>query len=255
MHRFWHVLIGALVLWSVVARAGAETTVAAAASTQPALEEIAALYEKDSGQTVRLVFGASGNLTRQIMQGAPFDIFLSADEKFVFDLHQHGHAGDDGVLYAIGRVVLFVAKGSPIKADDQLVDLASAIDDGRLKKLAIANPEHAPYGRAARAVLQHRGLWDKVQSKLVIGENISQAAQFAASRSAQAGLIALSLAAQPNFKQAGSYVVLPEAWHPPLRQRMALLKRGDDEARKFYVYLQQPAAREIFHRHGFALGE
>lgn len=244
-----------LLLLACSVRAQEPTTVAAAASIQYALEEIVAAYEKDTGRKVRLVFGASGNLSRQIAQGAPFHIFLSADEQFVYGLHKQGHAVDDGMVYAVGRVVLFVPKGSPIQADTELVDLARAIDDGRLKRLAIANPEHAPYGRAAQAVLEHKGLWERVRSRIVMGENISQAAQYAASGSAQAGLIALSLAAQQNFKQAGRYVVLPEAWHAPLRQRMALLKRGDENASKFYAYLQQPVAREIFKKHGFAQGD
>lgn len=248
-------LLPVLLLVALGVRAQEPTTVAAAASVQYALEEIAAAYEKDTGGKVRLVFGSSGNLSRQIAQGAPFQIFLSADEQFVYDLHKQGHAIDDGIVYAIGRVVLFVPKGSSIQVDAQLTDLARAIDDGRLKKLAIANPEHAPYGRAAQAVLEYKGLWEKVRGRLVMGENISQAAQYAASGSAQAGLIALSLAAQPNFRQAGSYVVLAETWHAPLRQRMTLLKRGDENARKFYAYLQQPAARDIFRKHGFVSGD
>ncbi|HEY9381755.1 MAG TPA: molybdate ABC transporter substrate-binding protein [Burkholderiales bacterium] len=228
-------------------------TIAAASDLKFALEEVAKAYEQTSGQKLRFVFGASGNLTRQIAQGAPFDLFLSADEQYVFDLHKQGLTVDEGVLYAIGHVVLFVPKGSPIKVDAKLEDLKRAIDDGRLKKLSIANPEHAPYGRAARAVLQSAGLWDKVQDKLVLGENVSQAAQYAASGATQAGLFALSLAVTPNYRQAGSYVVLPEAWHPPLRQRMVLLKRAGEGARSFKTYLQQPAARGILKTYGFAL--
>jgi len=247
-------LIVAFVL-SIAFPVHAEITVAAAASTQPALEEIAAMFEKNGGGRVRLVFGASANLARQIMQGAPFDIFLAADEQSVIEVHKSGHAADEGTLYSAGRLVLFVPKGSPIKADSQLADLARAVDDGRLRKLAIANPEHAPYGSAGVAALKHAGLWEKVQKKLVMGENISQAAQYAANGAAQAGLIALSLAMQPNFRRAGSYAVLPDAWHPPLRQRMVLLERGGDQARRFYTYLQQPAARTIFEKHGFLSGD
>lgn len=228
-------------------------TIAAASDLKFALEEVAKAYKQTSAQKLRLVFGASGNLTRQIAQGAPFDLFLSADEQYVFDLHKQGLTVDEGVLFAIGHVVLFVPNGSPIKADAKLEDLKRAIDDGRLKKLSIANPEHAPYGRAARAVLQGAGLWDKVQGKLVLGENVSQAAQYAASGATQAGLFALSLAVTPNFKQAGSYAVLPEAWHPPLRQRMVLLKRAGEGARSFQAYLQQPTARGILKTYGFAL--
>src|SRR5690606_313609 len=203
-------------------------TVAAAASIQYALEEIAAAYERDTGAKVRLVFGSSGNLSRQIVQGAPFHLFMSADEHFVYDLRKRGAAVDEGVVYAVGRVALFVPKGSAIEADAQLADLARAIDDGRLRKFAMANPEHAPYGVAAQEVLEHKGLWTELRGRTVMGESISQAAQYVASGSAQAGLIALSLATQPNFRRAGSYVLLPEAWHTPLRQRMVVLKRGGE---------------------------
>src|SRR5690606_15172012 len=154
-----------------------------------------------------------------------------------------------------GRVALFVPKGSAIEADAQLADLARAIDDGRLRKFAMANPEHAPYGVAAQEVLEHKGLWTELRGRTVMGESISQAAQYVASGSAQAGLIALSLATQPNFRRAGSYVLLPEAWHTPLRQRMVVLKRGGESARNFYDYLQQPAAQAIFKKHGFETGE
>ncbi len=253
MTRILRWLLLSLLAFAPAVSARDVPTIAAASDLKFALEEVARAYEQTSGKKVRLAFGASGNLTRQIAQGAPFDLFLSADEQYIFDLHKQGLTVDEGVLYAIGHVVLFVPNGSPIKADAKLEDLKRAIDDGRLKKLSIANPEHAPYGRAARAVLQSAGLWDKVQGKLVLGENVSQAAQYAASGATQAGLFALSLAVTPNFKQAGSYAVLPEAWHPPLRQRMVLLKRAGEGGRSFQAYLQQPAARSILKTYGFAL--
>lgn len=230
-----------------------DATIAAASDLKFALDEVVKAYEADTGAKLRVSYGASGNFARQIAQGAPFDMFLSADESYVAELQRQGFAVDEGKLYALGHVVLFVPQGSPVKADAQLQDLRAAIADGRLKKLAIANPEHAPYGRAARDVLQHSGLWDAVQDKLVLGENVSQAAQFAASGSAQAGVFALSLAMSPNFSNAGSYVILAAEWHAPLRQRMVLLKRGADNARPFYEYMQQAKARAILKRYGFAL--
>jgi molybdate transport system substrate-binding protein len=230
-----------------------EATVAAASDLRFALDEVVKAYEADTGAKLRVSYGASGNFARQIAQGAPFDMFLSADESYIAELQRAGLTVDEGKLYAIGHVVLFVPQGSTVKADEQLQDLRAALADGRLKKLAIANPEHAPYGRAARAVLQNRGLWDAAQEKLVLGENVSQAAQFAASGSAQAGIFALSIAMSPNFANAGSYVILAAEWHPPLRQRMALLKRGADNARPFYEYMQQAKARAILKRYGFAL--
>jgi len=134
-----------------------------------------------------------------------------------------------------------------------LADLRQALADGRLVKLAIANPEHAPYGRAAMEALKSAGLWPAVEPKLVLGENVSQAAQFAASGSTQAGIFALSLALAPNFRDAGSYVPIPEALHRPLRQRMVLLSKAGATARAFYAFSQGPVARAIFRRYGFLL--
>lgn len=246
-------LLLVLFVFAHAAAAQEVPTVAAASDLKFALEEVARAYTQQSGKTVRLAFGASGTLMRQIAQGAPFDLFMSADEQYVLDLHRQGFTVDEGMLYAIGHVVLFVPHGSPIHAEATLEDLRRAVDDGRLKKLSIANPEHAPYGRAARDVLQAAGLWEKVQGRLIMGENVSQAAQYAASGSVQAGLFALSLALSPNFVRAGSYAVLPERWHRPLRQRMVLTKRAGPPAREFYAFLQQPAARTILRKYGFAL--
>jgi molybdate transport system substrate-binding protein len=238
---------------SAVSRAQPPIIVAAASDLKFALDEVAQRYQAETGQVLRLSYGSSGNFVQQITQGAPFDLFLSADESYVFELNRRGLTMDQGVMYAIGHVVLFTPTGSPVHADAQLQDLKLALADGRLQKLAIANPEFAPYGRAARAVLQSRGLWEAAQPHLVFGENVAQAAQFAASGSTQAGIFALSLARSPNYAKAGAYVILNADWHAPLRQRMVLLKRSAAAARLFYQYLQQPAARAIFKRYGFAL--
>lgn len=227
--------------------------VAAAADLKFALSEIAARYEKDTGQTVRLSFGSSGNFARQIPQGAPFELFLSADEDYILKLVAEGWMQGEGRLYAIGRIALLVPHGSKLAADSELKDLVAAVADGRIQRFAIANPEHAPYGRAARSALQKVGVWEKLQGKLVLGENVAQAAQFATSGSAQGGIVAWSLARSPEVARLGSAVLLPESGHPPLRQRMALTRKAGNEARRFYDYLQEPAARTIFERYGFSL--
>ena len=172
-------------------------TVAAAADLKFALEEVAARFHRDTGHELRLVFGSSGNFHSQILQGAPFHLYLSADEDYVFRLADAGKAVDRGRLYARGRIGILVPHGSPLLADGQLKDLAAALKDGRLKKFAIANPDHAPYGKRAEEALRHAGLWDAIRPKLVLGENVSQAAQFATSGSAQGGIIAWSLALAP----------------------------------------------------------
>ena len=181
-----------------MAQSARAPVIAAASDLQFALAEIAAAFRSETGQEVRLSMGSSGNFARQIRQGAPFDIYLSADEDYVLDLARDGYLQDEGALYAIGRIVLIVPRGSPLKADGALDDLADALADGRLKRFAIANPEHAPYGKRAEEALRHRGLWENVKPMLVYGENVSQAAQFATSGNSQGGIIAYSLATRPG---------------------------------------------------------
>ena len=227
--------------------------VAAAADLQFTLEEVASRFRADTGLDARLVFGSSGNLTRQAEQGAPFQVLMSADEGFVLRLAEQGIARDRGTLYAEGRVVVFAPPGSPLQVDERLDGLRAALDAGQVQHFAIANPEHAPYGRAAEEALRSAGLWDRVQPRLVLGENIAQAMQFATAAGAQGGIVALSLARAPQTQGRGSFAVLPDAWHKPLLQRMALLRPAGPAAEHFYAYMQAPAAREVMRRYGFVL--
>ena len=227
--------------------------IAGAADLKFALEEIAVKFRQDTKREVKLVFGSSGNFYRQIGQGAPFQLFLSADEGFVFKLADAGKTVDRGELYALGRIVIIVPRGSVLKADGEFSDLSAALSDGRVKKFSIANPEHAPYGKRAAEALQHAGLWERIKDKLVLGENVSQAAQFATSGSTQGGIIAYSLARAPAVSKLGDFALIPDAWHAPLRQRMVLIKGANETAQAFYRYLRQPAARTIMKQYGFAL--
>jgi molybdate transport system substrate-binding protein len=227
--------------------------IAGAADLQFALTEVAEAFTRQTGQPVKLAFGSSGNFARQIRQGAPFELFFSADEAFVFDLARDGFTRDRGELYAIGRIVIIVPHGSPLKPDGSLADLRAALADGRLTRFAIANPEHAPYGMRAEEALRHAGLWDAIKPRLVLGENVSQAAQFATSGSAQGGLIAYSLALSPKVSALGPHALVPAAWHQPLRQRMALTKKAGAGAVRFFDFAQSPPARAIFRKHGFVL--
>ena len=245
----------ALALLAFVARAHAAPppNIAAAADLQFALAEIAESFRRSTGQDVNIAYGSSGNFRRQIAEGAPFEIFLSADESYVEALAAEGRTQDAGVRYATGRLVLFVPMGSSLKRDATLADLGAAAKDGRLKRLAIANPDHAPYGRAAREALQKAGVWPQVESRLALGENVAQAAQFAASGAAQGGILAYSLARSPALAGKGESVLLPSALHAPLHQRMVLTKRAGPVARDFFAYLQQPSARAVLRKYGFTL--
>nr|MCV4209838.1 molybdate ABC transporter substrate-binding protein [Roseomonas sp. SXEYE001] len=227
--------------------------VAAAADLQFALEEVGRLFQAQTGQALRLSFGSSGNITRQIEQGSPAELFLSADEAFVFRLADAGLTRDRGELYAVGRIALLAPPGSPLRTEGGMDAIREALDAGRITRFAIANPEHAPYGRAADQALRSAGLWDRLQPSLVLGENVAQAAQFALAGGSQGGIVAYSLVLAPALRDRGAYALLPDGLHAPLRQRMVLTHRATPEAERFYAYVQQSAAREVMRRYGFVL--
>lgn len=243
--------------WGFAAHLAAQRppVVAAAANVNVALTEIAARFERERGTRVEVVFGASGTLTRQIQDGAPFEMFLAADEEFPNRLVAAGLTRDAGVVYATGRLVIFAPTGSPLAVDERLDGLRRLVTTGAVGRFAIANPDVAPYGRAAEAVLRKHKLWDVVRPNLVLGDSIAQAAQFATTGNAVGGLIAYSLVLSPAFAGRGTYVVIPEADHPPLRQRMVLLKRAGPVATRFYDYVQGETARSILRAYGFAVSE
>lgn len=229
--------------------------IAAAASMQPVLAELVPLFERErraaSGATARprLTLGSSANLARQIQQGLPVELFMSADEAFVFRLADAGLTAGRGVIYATGRLVLLVPAGSSLPLDPQMAGLKSALAD--VQKFAIANPELAPYGRAAREALQKLALWNTLQERLVLGDNIAQATQFVSAGAAQAGVTALSMVVAPEVAQRVRYVLLPDSLHAPIRQRMVLLKNASPQAQAFYDFLQSPPAQAVLAKHGF----
>ena len=226
--------------------------VAAASDLQSALPAIAAEFEKDTGQSIRLTFGSSGNFFTQIQNGAPFDVFFSADVSYPKRLEASGQ-GERGSIYeyATGRLVLWTRKDSGI---DPARGLA-VLGDARVRRIAIANPEHAPYGRAAVAALRHEDLYDRVREKFVLGENISQTAQFADSGSADAALLALALALSPALKISGMYFEIPDTWHPPIEQAAVVIASSRQKAlaRQFVDFLKTPAAVRILQSYGFAV--
>jgi len=226
--------------------------IAAAASVKLALQDIADAFRQDTGKSVRLSFASSGNLTRQIQQGAPFELFLSANTAYVEQLQQQKLAQDQKFVYALGRLVLLTTVASPLTLDEQLQGIRQSLQTGRLKHFAIANPELAPYGVAAREVLQHWQLWSSIQSHLVLGENVAQATQFAASGAAQVGLVSYFLALAPQLKNKIRFVLIPQAFHQPLAQTMVLLNRAGDTAKLFYRYMQQHKAQQILNRYGYS---
>ena len=227
--------------------------VAAAASVRFALEDAAEAFHRASGHEVRLSFGSSGNLARQAREGAPYELYLAADARYVEDLARDGFSHGSGKDYLLGRLVIIVPANSPLIADGSLEDLRAALGDGRLKRFAIANPEHAPYGQRAEQALRHAGIWDAIRGRLVLGENVGQTAQFAVSGNAEGGIIGNALARAPGIAERSAAALIPRDWHAPLRHRAVLLNSAGPVAQQFYDYLSSPAAREVFRRHGFDL--
>lgn len=243
--------VGLLICGLSTAMAATPPTVAAASVLRFALPEIADAFAAQTGIRPRLSFGSSGNLRRQIAQGAPFALFLSADEAFPLDLAREGLTLDNGRIYAVGRLALLLPKASSLLSDGTLSDLGDGLADGRLKHLAIANPETAPYGRAARQVLEYLGLWHKAQPSLVIGENVAQAAQFVSSGTAGAGLVAYPLAVSFRLVACCRTIGIPSEMYTQMNQRGVLIKGAGEDARDFFYYLFSPEGRNILQRHGF----
>src|SRR6202453_2704894 len=232
-----------------------ELNVAAAADLSSALEEVANNYQKHTGVTVKLSFAASGALTQQIQNGAPFDIFFSADMDYPRQLIAAGQAESATLYrYAVGRLVLWVPKDSPLDVEHKGMDV---LLDPSVKKIAIANPQHAPYGRAAVAALNHYKLYEKISDRLVLGENISQAAQFAESGNAQVGFVALAHAITPSMQGKGKYWMVPADAYPALDQGVVVISRSahKQDAAGFLEYVKSTDASAVLQRYGFTLPE
>lgn len=235
---------------SMAATADTHITVAAAADLHQALDDVVAAYRHDHPDSrIDVVYGSSGNLLTQIEQGAPFEIFFSADSNYPQQLVEHGKAGGTPVPYAFGHLVMWSA--SIDMRGVQVADLAQP----RFGRIAIANPQHAPYGKRAEQALRAAGVWDKVQSRLVFGDNIGQTAQFAQSGNAQVGLVAESLVVHSPVK--GTSEPVPSSLYEPLKQSFVLTRRGADNAlaQDFIRYVQGVPAKAILSRYGFNLPE
>jgi molybdate transport system substrate-binding protein len=233
------------------AQGAQEIKVAAAADLKFAMAELSAQFEKQGGPKLQITYGSSGNFLTQIQNGAPFDIFFSADSDYPQKLEAASLTEPNTLTqYALGHLVVW----SPAGGIDVSNDGWSSLTSDRVKKIAIANPQHAPYGRAAVAALKSAGIYDQIKSKLVFGENISQAAQFVQSGNAQAGLIALSLAVSPAMHSGHRWPVPPDSY-PAIQQSAVVLKpaKNKDAARKFLAFVKSPAGGEILERFGFSI--
>jgi molybdate transport system substrate-binding protein len=227
-----------------------EITVAAAADLQFAMQDVAARFQKETGKTVKLTYGSSGNFFQQIQNGAPFDVFFSANLDYAKKLDAAGLTEPGSYYpYAKGKIVIWVR-------NDSKLDLSSGMRvllDPSIKKIAVANPEHAPYGQAAVAAMQNDKIYEKVKDKFVLGENISQTASFVVSGGADVGIVALALALSPNMKDKGRYVEVPAGEYPPIEQACVILasSKNKETARQFLAFIKTPAIGNLLRSYGF----
>lgn len=247
MNRVESLLLICLMLFANAAHAE-KITIAAAADLKFAMDEIVTTFKSaNPGEEVEVVYGSSGNFNAQIQQGAPYDLYFSADIGFPRELAEKGYAASEVKPYAVGRIVLWSATHDATKMT--LADLA----DSSISRIAIANPKHAPYGKRAEEALRASGLWEKVEPKLVYGENITQTAQFVQTGNAQMGIIALSLAVNPELANEGGYWLIPDNLHEPLEQGFVVTKRatGSPLAKRLANYMDGTTARAVMTKHGF----
>ncbi|MBV9182284.1 MAG: molybdate ABC transporter substrate-binding protein [Acidobacteria bacterium] len=242
-------------LWLVfLGRAGMaqEIRVAAAADLQSAFDVLGEQFKRNSGISVKLAYGSSGDFFHQLESGAPFDMFFSANLDYAKALEADGHALPESYYeYARGKIVLWSRKEVRVELGSGLHGLL----DSSIKRVAIANPQHAPYGQAAVAALKKENIYESVERKLVIAENVSQAASFVLSGAADAGIIALSLAKSPHMRDQGYYAEIPTADYQPLVQACVVLRssRNQEAATQFLTFLKTPAAAQLLRSYGFEI--
>jgi molybdate transport system substrate-binding protein len=230
--------------------AAQEITIAAAADLQFAMQNITARFQKETGKTVKVIYGSSGNFFQQLQNGAPFDMFFSANLDYPKKLEAAGLTEPGSYhVYAKGKIVVWVRNDSKINLNSGL----KALLDPSVKKIAIANPLHAPYGQAAVSAMQKEGIYEQVKDKFVLGENISQTASLIVSGGADIGVIALSLASSPNMKDKGRYAEISSSLYPPIEQAVVILRSSKNKAvaQQFLSYVEGPAIADLLKRYGF----
>lgn len=236
--------------WFSLANAG-EARIAAASSLTFALNQIADQFQQATGHQLKISYASSGALTRQIRQGAPFELFLSADDVFSKILYQENLAPDQGTAYSKGRLVLFVPQQSALKPDADLSSLITALEAKQLRHLSIPNPQFAPYGQQAEKALKNAGIYDRIRPALILGENASQSARFVTTGAVDAALLPLSIAIIMKQQDQGEYVVLSTTLCPSLEHHMVLLNHAGVVAQAFYDFMLTDKAQQILNQHGF----
>ena len=227
-----------------------QTTVAVAANMKDAFAEINTAYKAAGNSDIRIVYGSSGNFTAQIMNGAPFNLFISADEHFPIELSKKGKTIDEGVVYAIGKLAIISKNSARMSLANDKTELMRAIN--KANKIAIAKPELAPYGKAAIEYLKAEGLWDIAKDKLIYGDNIGIATMYVVTGAADLGFTALSLAKSAEVAKETHFILVNSKLYEPIKQRMVLIKGAPPEATALYQFMQSPAAKSILQKYGYS---
>jgi molybdate transport system substrate-binding protein len=225
------------------------TTVAVAANMKDAFLEIATAFKANHHSDMKVVYGSSGNFTTQILNGAPFNLFIAADERFPLELYKNGKTVDDGVVYAVGKLAMITKKSSGISFGGSKAEISKVIEGAT--KIAIAKPDIAPYGKAAVEYLKAEGLWDLAKNKLVYGDNIGVATAYVVSGAADVGFTAVSLANSPELVKETNFLLLNPALYEPIKQRMVLMKGAPADAIELYRFIQSSQAKLILQKYGY----
>lgn len=227
--------------------------VAAAANLTHPVTDIARRFQAETGILLRLNFGSSGDFARQIEQGAPYELFISADRSYVHKLAEQEFIFGDAVVIALGRIGAFIPVDSTLTGVTDLAGLTRRLSNLQYRRIAMANPEHAPFGQATQQVLQYGGIWAVEHDRVLLAENVAQAVQYTLAGGVDVGFIPYSFALLPEVAQRGRFLLIPASWHQPLEQSAVLLKSAGEQARLFFDYLQQPAATAVLETYGYSL--
>lgn len=243
-------LFGILLVVHVSISHGQTASVAVATNMREAFTEIYLAFKATGRADLQVIYGSSGNLTMQILNGAPFKLLISADEFFPLELYKKGKAIDEGQVYAVGKLALISKNSSGIKLSDSAVDIKNAVM--KANKIAIAKPDLAPYGAATVEYLKAAGLWSSAKTKLVYGDHIGAATMFVASGAADIGFTALSLAQSPQIAKETHHILLSEKLYDPIKQRMILIKGAPKEVVELYQFMQSSKAKDILTQYGYS---
>lgn len=242
------------IFWAMASYAQTQTiTVAVAANMKDAFTEIESAFKVNHSAEIKVIYGSSGNFAAQIINGAPFHLFVSADERYPSELFKHGKTLDEGKVYAIGKLALLAKNTSGILLSNDKAELARII--AKANKIAIAKPEVAPYGKAAVEYLKSQGFWDLAKDKLVFGENISIATMYVSSGAADIGFTALSLAKSSELAKDTHFVLVDDKQYEPIRQRMVMIKGSPQLATDLFQFILSSKAKDILVKYGYSVGD